>query len=119
MDSYCPKKPKIGAPMLNVQEMEMFDWIEMIVMENLLLSSVVSDLYRRKFKHKFKFGKKTVREVLLAMTMLVEKKLSTEMKEAGRGAIVHDGWTKFGIHFLALFATYRARREQIADGALV
>ncbi len=53
------------------------------------------------------------------MTLPVEKKLSAEMKEAGRGAIVHDGWTKCGIHFKALFATYRARRERIIDGALV
>ena len=52
------------------------------------------------------------------MTLLV-KKLSAEMKEARRGAIVHDGWTKFGIHFLALFATYRARRERIVVGAIV
>ena len=41
------------------------------------------------------------------------------MKEARWGSILHDGWTKFGVHFLALFATYRARRERIVDGAIV
>jgi hypothetical protein len=75
-------------------------------------------MYRRKFKDKFKIKSNTVREVLLAMTVLVEKKLSAEMKEAKRGFIVHDGWTKFGVHFLALFAMFRAKREQLVDGVI-
>ena len=118
LGSFCTKKPKQVAPMLNTRDMELFDWIEMIVMESLPLSAVTSEMYRRKFKHKFKFGPKTVREVLLAMTLIVEGKLSAEMKEARRGSIVHDGWTKFGTHFLALFATYRAKREKIVNGVL-
>ena len=28
------------------------------------------------------------------------------MKDAGYGAILHDGWSKFSQHYVALFATY-------------
>ena len=35
MNSFCTKKPKLCAPLLSVKDMELFDWIEMIVMESL------------------------------------------------------------------------------------
>ena len=86
--------------------------------KGLPLGTVQNDLYRQKFKHKFKFGSNKVCEVLLVMMLLVEEKLSAETKEAKQGSIVHDGWTKFAVHFLALFATYRAKREQLVGGVL-
>lgn len=42
------------------------------------------------------------------MTVQVEEILAAELKAAGKGSIVHDGWSKFGLHFVALFATYMA-----------
>ena len=38
------------------------------------------------------------------------------MKDAGKGSIVHDAWSKFGSHFFALFATYKATRDIVEDG---
>ena len=49
------------------------------------------------------------------MTLSVEKKLAAEMQTAGRGSIVHDGWSKRGIHYLALFATYPATRVEMVN----
>jgi hypothetical protein len=42
------------------------------------------------------------------MTVIVEDILADEMAAAGQGSIVHDAWSKFGEHFFALFATYKA-----------
>ena len=38
------------------------------------------------------------------------------MKDAGKGSIVHDAWSKFGSDFFALFATYKATRDIVEDG---
>ncbi len=38
------------------------------------------------------------------------------MKEAGKGAIVHDAWSKLGAHHFALFTTYIATRESVVNG---
>ena len=32
--------------------------------------------------------------------------ISAEMKDATRGSILHDGWTKNGVHFVAIFSCY-------------
>lgn len=101
---------------MHAKDHELFSFVEMIVMENWPLSSVENELYRRNMKHTHKFSMKTVREVILAMTLGVEKILATEMKEAGMGSIVHDGWTKRGTHYFALFATYKATRTIYSDG---
>ena len=38
------------------------------------------------------------------------------MKEAGKGAIVHDAWSKLGAHHFALFTTYIATHESVVNG---
>jgi hypothetical protein len=50
------------------------------------------------------------------MTCSVEKILAAEIKEARKGSIVHDAWSKFGAHYFALFMTYMATRESDVDG---
>ena len=50
------------------------------------------------------------------MTIQVEVILAAEMKDASKGSIVHDVWSKFGLHFFALFATYKATRDVVEDG---
>ena len=49
--------------------------------------------YREAFKHEKKFSTMTICRVILAMVPLVEKAIGEELKEAGYGAIMHDGWT--------------------------
>jgi hypothetical protein len=79
---FSSKKMKHAAPIVNKQDMELYDWVEMIVMENWSFSTVVNERYRKKLKHTHSFGKTTAREVILAMTFLVEQKLAGEMKKA-------------------------------------
>ena len=63
-------------PLWNAKDIELCDWVEMITMETLPFSKVENDFfYQKKFRHKFNFKRKTVCEVLVAMMVLIEKKL--------------------------------------------
>jgi hypothetical protein len=106
--AFAAKTPTIGYQIINQRERDMFAWILMIVMENLPLSSVVNERYRAFAKPQTHFGIKTVRNVILAMTLSIEEKLKAEIAAAGNLSIVHDAWSKFGEHYFALFATYIA-----------
>ena len=70
------------------------------------LPSVEDDLYRSVLKYRYLFSCKTFRSIILAMVPYVEVKIKNEMKDAGYGAILHNGWSKFSQHYVALFATY-------------
>ena len=49
------------------------------------------------------------------MCVDIEKILTAEMKAAGRGSILHDGWSKFGDHYFALYASYMATRCEVNE----
>ena len=65
--------------------------------------------FRLAFKHDNKFSQKMLQRIIFNLVPLVEKEISREMKEAGMGAIMHDGWSKFGTHYVGLFAQYNRR----------
>ncbi len=50
------------------------------------------------------------------MTIQVKLILAAEMKNTSKGSIIHNAWSKFGSHFFALFATYKASRDVVEDG---
>ena len=52
------------------------------------------------------FSNKLVKEVLFNLVGVVEDTIKEEMKLAGYGAIMHDGWSKFGTHYVGIFAQY-------------
>ena len=85
---------------------ELYDFIKLIVKKNLPLSSVEDNDFRTSFKHKSKFSKKLVRNILFNLVPMVEHAIEKEMKEVGYGAIMHDGWSKFGTHYVAIFGQY-------------
>lgn len=91
---------------LNFKEKELYKWIKMIVFKNWPLASVEDSDYRSFGETENSFSKKTVKDVIIVMARLVVEKISVEMKTATRGAIIHDGWSKFGRHYVCLFATY-------------
>ena len=47
-------------------------------------------------------------DTLVWLTFIVEEKIAAEMK-GKRGMIYHDGWTKFGVHYVCLFASYMVK----------
>jgi len=80
------------------------------------MNCVTKQSYCKFYNGHHSFGIKTVRDVILAMTVQVEEILANEMKAAGKISIVHDAWSKFGSNFFALFATYKATCVVVQDG---
>ena len=89
----------------NDEDADLLMWIELIVTKGIPLESV-RDETMRKYLGKKAYAVETVRDVLLATQFLVEKAIAAEMKEAGVGAIVHDGWTKYSAHFVCVLGSY-------------
>ena len=44
-------------------------------------------------------------DFLIWLVFVVEEKVAAEMK-GKKGMIYHDGWSKFGVHYVCLFASY-------------
>ena len=101
---------------ISQKEKDLFDWVNMIINVGWPINCVTQTIYRDFHRGQSKFSKDTVREVIIAMTIQVEVILAAEMKDAGKGSIVHNAWSKFGSHFFALFATYKAKRDVVEDG---
>ena len=53
-----------------------------------------------------------VQKIIFNLVPMVEKSIAAEMKESGCGAIMHDGWSKFGTHYVGLFAQYNRKIYQ-------
>ena len=100
------------------KEEDLLSWIDMIIMKNLPLNIVEDGMFRKFAVSTNIFSIKTVRAVILAMVPLVEKMIIKEMKAAGYGALMHDGWTKFSTHYFGLFATYNIKVKQKLAGEL-
>jgi hypothetical protein len=113
------QKSPCDYQIVSQNERDLFDWINMIVNVGWPVNCVEITLYRDFHRGKSKFSIKAIRSVILAMTIQVEERLAAEMREAGKGSIVHDAWSKFGVHFFALFATYKTTREVVdEEGAI-
>ena len=53
-----------------------------------------------------------VRSIVFNLVLAVEKRIEEELKQAGIGAIMHDGWSKFGTHYVGLFAQFVRKVKQ-------
>ena len=62
--------------------------------------------YRCAFKHTNVFSHKMIQKVLFNLKELVEKTIKVESKLADCGALIHDRWSKFGTHYVGIFAQY-------------
>ena len=47
-----------------------------------------------------------ITRVLYNMVEIAEDTIEKEMKLAGYGSIMHDGWSKFATHYVGIFAQY-------------
>ena len=53
----------------------------------------------------------TLVETMLHLSLIVEEKIAKEMKDQ-KGCILHDGWSKYGRHYVALMASYLVERSE-------
>ena len=47
-----------------------------------------------------------VQKVLFYLAAIVEDTISEEMQKVKHGSVMHNGWSKFGTHYTALFVQY-------------
>ena len=86
--------------MITEREQAMHDWIEIILMKDLAISSVEDKTFRSFSKHSGNISRKMVTQLILRLNDIVEKKISTELKSAERGSILHDGWSSMSMHYV-------------------
>ena len=95
-----------SADRLTTREISLNDYLRLIVLKNLPVSIVEDPEFRSFHKYNETISKKALKEVVFKLVDIVDKKLGSEMKQAGRGSILHDGWTCAGVHYIGLFACY-------------
>ena len=112
MGSHFTAKNKANVLIPIQKDVEIYDFVKMIVKKNLPLSVVEDPDYRQVFKHTFKYSRALIRDIIFHLVPMVKKAISGEMKEAGYGGVMHDGWRKFGTHYVALFAQFNRIIQQ-------
>lgn len=93
----------------SAREESIWQWIELIVFENLPVHAVVSERWRRALKQNSKdekVAKATVKKVMYKMVELIEKDIGSQMKRSEVGSLMYDGWTKDSMHFVGVIATF-------------
>lgn len=95
---------------LTERERAMFAFVQLVVLRNIPVSAVEDTLYRDFSKFNVSICRKTFKEVLFNLVELVENKITAEMNTT-KGAIMYDGWTHGGMHYLGLFAIYMKRND--------
>ena len=87
------------------REKAMYRWIRLIVLKSEPLSVIEDPEYRAFAAYKEKFDRKYLKQVLFKLVELVEARISEEMKDQV-GAILFDGWSRRGTHYVGLFGSF-------------
>ena len=96
------------------ESLDVMKWIELIVVKSLPVNIVEDPTFRRFHNSDKRHGSVEVKQVMFKLCEYIETIIGNEMASAGRGTLIpliHDGWSKFGTHFLALLAFYVAKKR--------
>ena len=96
-------KPRLS---ISDKEREVMSWTELTTDERSSLRTVEKQSCRKCRKNSNNFSVKMLRDIILMMVELVEKKIVFFMKEVEQGSMLHDGWSKSGAHRAGLFACF-------------
>jgi hypothetical protein len=88
------------------------------VTEGLPLNTVEKRIFCHFSKHNVNISVKTLKEVMCTLFELVEPLIDLDMATAGCGATMHDAWTKFKIHYMAMFACYIRKAKAVVEGEM-
>jgi BED zinc finger len=91
-------------------EKEMFDWIELLVMNNFPLTFVDCPLIRRQSKLR-SVCSKTVRKHILALCDVVKETIVTKLS-ASKFVLMFDGWTEGTEHYIGLNISYNVQCKE-------
>ena len=95
---------------------DMMAWIKFIIDTNSPLTCVENPSYREFSKTVNNFSFQRIKDVLINLNIHVEECIAKELKEAGRGAIMYDAWSKCGVHYIGLFACYNRHMKIVQNG---
>ncbi|CAB9515777.1 Inherit from NOG: AvrBs3 and PthA family of transcription activator-like effector proteins [Seminavis robusta] len=109
------------AASFGAKENAMYDWIDLMVMENLPLSAVESKRFRRfsRYSDETVFGHKMIRDTMFHLKALTQGEVVKAVKKAPLCDIIHDGWTCDRTHFFGLICSFNKTRTVIEDGKKV
>jgi hypothetical protein len=88
------------------RERAMHGWIALVVMKGVPISSVEDKVFRSVVKFSDAISIKAIVRTIFQLVVLVEQKISKELARTPCGALMHDAWTRAGIHYVALFGCY-------------
>lgn len=80
-------------------------YVHWIILENCPFTIISSPVYRRFNQFQSEVSAATVQDTIIKLVELVEKRIEREMKDT-KGALLFDGWSKRGVHYVAIMASY-------------
>ena len=92
--------------MVSEKDPEFRQWLRMINLKNNPILIVQDENYRDFAGFKYKICITHVKNIIVKMTELVEDKIITELNTITCGAIMHDRWSRCGVHYLCCFSCY-------------
>ena len=87
-------------------EQAMYDWIELILEESLPMSITKKKTLREFKKDANNVSQEKLKETLYNLVELVESQIGYQMKKPRRGKILHDGWSKNGVHYVSIYVYF-------------
>jgi len=79
---------------VNREYEDMYGWLDFILEENIALSAVEKKSDRKFSQFETVFTYKRMKEMVSHLSMICGSSLEIKLKEAGRGAIMYDGWSR-------------------------
>ena len=99
------KRAMIDAVGYTPEENALYDWLVLIIENNLPLTAVRNSNYKTFSRHNISISYERIVEMLFALEEIVMEIIKKEMK-GKKGCILHDGWTQSGVHYMGVYGTY-------------
>ena len=90
-----------GLGVANIQDLSLLSLLELVTMHDIPQTKVRDPSFMKLEG----IGYKTLLDTLVHLMWVVEEKIAAEMK-GNKGCILHDGWSRYGRHYVALYASY-------------
>lgn len=100
---------------LSEYEKAMNRYIRLIAIKRFPICHVVDTEFRAVSRYECPIDAKTIRGVILSLVQLVEDRLK-EALAGTKGALLFDGWTSHGTHYVAMIASYCEMVTTMVDG---
>lgn len=96
----------------NERELLLNQWIQLVVLHFIPLSKTRDKDFRRLLKFDKPISSKTIVDTMEHLKAIVEEKIKDEL-DGKKVGLIHDGWSCYGFHFLALLVSYMKDEEDV------